>query len=338
MRISKNLIISLFCFILTLVIASVVILYPVSHFELRNYLDYNLRDSLAGSIDTIYLGASHSTTSFIPQVIDDELGTFSYNLSSNMMDWDSRKYMLEMEIARNPVKTVVLEVSYDTLCRDEEAENGSGLETTIQRLGSLPKALDFMIENVRLNDWLNVYSRVLASCIAQWKDLLTQNTSQQIDYADRGFQGQPHRDVTLLKPPSEKNSVPADYQPESICMMEYLVTLCQQKNIEVIIVVTPLSDTMLYTHDGWDFFHDFMVEFCRKNGCALYDFNLLKEKFNLFSDNFSFLDNQHMSEQGAEAFSRVYAELIQKAESGEDVAGLFYPSYREMLLDSPYAH
>lgn len=338
MRISKKLLASLVCFLLTLVLVSGLILYPVTRCRMRHYRDGALRESLAGQIDCLYLGASQSITAFRPQIIDGILGTSSYNLSAQMMDLDSRLYLLEKELARNPVEHVVLEISQDTLCRDPETEYAEGTAITVQRLDSMAEALDFMGKHVSVNDWLNIYSRLLATGLSQWLDLLRGSPRDQVDAEARGFYPRPTGDVRLTDP-AAVTPIPLelDYRQENRQQVLRLLELCREKGARVTVVVLPLPDSFLWGRTGWDRFHGDLETFCAEQGCEFYDFNLLKDRYVLFSDRTCFYDSTHMSSDGAAVFSKTYAMILQLAAAGAPVDTCFYETYEQMLADSPYA-
>lgn len=335
MRISKKTIFSILCFLLTLILISAVILYPVYHYELRHYRDANLRASLAGQIDYLFLGASHGVASYQPVTVDAELGNFSYNLSSQLMDWNSKIYMLEKELARNPVKHVVFEVAFDSLYRDETSEFAEGTAITVQRLDSFGEVLDFMLKNVSINDWLNIYSRLLASGVSQWGDLLRGDTSQQVHYANRGYYAKGPNALAYEGGPSWE--ICTTYLPENVQRLEQMIQMCKDAQVTCSIVVVPVSDAYLCAAEGWDDFYLYMKQFCQEQDCEFYDFNLLRDRYSLFSDAYSFYDVSHMSVQGATAFSTAYADVMKRVQNQESIDKLFYDSYHEMLQDSPYA-
>ena len=335
MRISKKLMLSVLCFLLTLILLSVLILYPVCHYELDDYRDANVRMSLVGQIDYLFLGASHGYTSYQPATVDAELGNFSYNLSSPLMDWNSRIYMLEKELARNPVKHVAIEVSYNALYRDETKEFAEGPAVTVQRLDSLGEVLQFMLKHVNVNDWLNIYSRLLAMGLSQWLDLIRGDTSQQICYENRGFHDAVTNVIRLEEISAEQ--IHTNYLSENVQKLEQMIQVCKDLQVTCSIVVVPISDAYLYTSEGWDGFYEYMKDFCQEHNCELYDFNLLRDRYAIFSDTSSFFDIVHLSNQGATEFSKAYADVMKRVMNGESIDDLFYGSYQEMLLDSPYA-
>jgi len=74
----------------------------------------------------------------------------------------------------------------------------------------------------------------------------------------------------------------------------------------------------------------------KKYDIPLFDFNLLKSRYELFSDETSFSDDNHLSEEGAEIFSGVMADVLHRHRAGEDVSPLFYESYRDVIRNSVY--
>ncbi len=335
MRISKKFILSVLCFLLALILLSGILLYPVFNYELRNYRDANLRASLAGQIDYLFLGASHGVAAYQPVTVDAQLGTSSYNLSCQMMDWNSRIYMLEKELARNPVEHVVIEISYNALYRDETTEHAEGQALTVQRMDSLGEALRFMCNNVSVNDWLNIYSRLLISGVAQWMDLLKGDTTKQIQYENRGFYSMDSNTINLEE--ISGTNVHTEYLQENMLKLEQVLQMCRDAQAECSIVVVPVSDSLLYKSEGFDSFYEYMKGYCLEQGCEFYDFNLLRSRYSLFSDSYSFYDTVHMSDQGATAFSNAYADVMKRVKNGEPIDMLFYGSYQEMLQDSPHA-
>ena len=113
MHSSKKVFLRTLAVLLVVLGLSVLIILPYMESQERK-----TRKDLAGTVDYLVVGASHAQLGFVPSVLDQELGVNSYNLSSLLMPVTGRYFLLEKEIKRNPVKTVVLEVSYDTLAID----------------------------------------------------------------------------------------------------------------------------------------------------------------------------------------------------------------------------
>ena len=78
------------------------------------------------------------------------------------------------------------------------------------------------------------------------------------------------------------------------------------------------------------------ADLAEKYGVPLFDFNLLRSRYELFSDETSFSDDSHLSREGAEVFAAVMADILSRYRAGEDVSPLFNSSYQEVIHDSVY--
>ena len=340
MRIFKKVLFSVFSLLCCLVVLYSIIIAPSRRLEAAYYNDNSLRKELSGSIDLIVLGASHALAAFDPQVIDHTLNCNSYNLSSSMMTSYSKYFLLKKEMSRNPVDTVVLEISFDSFARNEAQEYGDGDSVTIERLDSFSERVAFMGKYVGIEDWMNIFSRELMQGMYCWKRVLSGSTSSSVDYSAKGFHSKDPMDITLTPDEAKANyakrQISLAYHKEPIEITSEMIRFCKSKNARVILCVTPLPDSLILKRNGWDDFYQWIKAFSDTNDCTLYDFNLLKSRYELFSDSTSFYDEGHMSGIGAAAFSQAFGEIMAKAENGEDVSQFFYDSYSEMIQDSPY--
>ena len=339
MRIFRKVAFSTILFLSVLAITAGIILVPWKNSESGYYMDSRLRESLAGNIDFIVIGASHGLAAFIPEIIDEELDCYSYNLCGSMMPMYSRTYMLQKELERNPVKTVVLEMSFNALARTHEREYGDGESVTLLRLDSFPERLSYMVRFVDFDDWLNIFCRDMISALSYWKSILLHNESH-IDYEAKGYKSNESvnrslEDDIILSTYNSSKAI-GDFTSENLEQFYQLIKLCKDNNCEIYVVSTPISDSCIWRSDDWDTFYNTMKQICAEQEISWFDFNLLKERYNLFSDSASFYDAAHLSNYGAESFTYSFTEVVNRFRSGEDVSGLFYSSYAEMKTDSPY--
>ena len=107
--------------VVTLVSAAFII--PWLHTP-TDYHDQALREKLAGQIDTLIIGQSYAMDGVMPQKLDEALGTVTYNLSGSLMPVYGQAYMVKKELARNPIKHVIIEITPDTFTSDECAVYG----------------------------------------------------------------------------------------------------------------------------------------------------------------------------------------------------------------------
>ncbi|MBR5109282.1 MAG: hypothetical protein IK099_03720 [Clostridia bacterium] len=339
MRNSKRVLLSLLCFIGIITLLSAVCLGLYYNTETLNIMDSRLRASLAGTLDRLMIGSSHAWNGFMPQVFDEALQCSSYNLSGGVFPMYAKELFLKKELSRNPIQTVYIEISDDTLTRTNASDYSEGDEIAIARLDSWGERFDYMRRFLSLNDCVNVYSRALLRGVQAGLTLLRNKST--MNYADRGFYGKRTEDMRFTPEEAaeryQRDTVPvADYRQENIEQLRSVVQTCRELGAEPVFVVIPVSDSYLWEKAGMDGFRLWLTQFCGEMGCACYDFNLLRDRYALFSDQISYVNYTHMSATGAEAFTSAFARVVLSAERGEDVSPLFYGSYAEALLDSPY--
>ena len=114
--------------------------------------------------------------------------------------------------------------------------------------------------------------------------------------------------------------------------LERILDLCEAQGVEVILVTTPISKAFMYDYDNFQVFEEDYADIARAHGLQFYDFILYKTRDTLFPDETAFYDEVHLNRSGAETFSRVFAETVQRAAAGEDVGELFYDNYTEMSM------
>lgn len=333
-------IVAVVCIAAVIIGASVLVIEPMIRSESFYYLDAASRKQQAGSFDFLFIGDSDGMTAFCPSMFDTQTGYTSYNLSGTMMTPESEYVLLKKELSRNPVKRVVLQLSYETFCRDPEREHGDGNSVTIQRMESLGDRADFLANHVDLNQWMDIYSRLLTSGMSFWKDKLSGNLKISHDASSNGWYAAKANDLTLSDEEAQQllnsKQVSLAFTYDYTREIADVIQLCKEQNTEIFIVILPVSAEHIWKFDGWDGFSDWISSFCEENQVNLYDFNLLKSKNELFSDAVSYKDYAHMSKDGAEAFTTAFGQLMLALDAGEDSSAMFYDTYSEMKEDSPY--
>lgn len=328
------------CFLLVFILVSAFLIAPYLSSETFRYQDAALRQELAGDLNFLVIGASHGLQAFVPCTLDESLGCSSYNLSHSMMTLDSKEWMLRNELSRNPVETGVLELSNDTLSRDENSEYALGDDPVIGRADSWRERFDYIFHHVGFNDLGNLYSREILHGFLYWMHTVTNRGGSAVDYEAKGFCPEKSEDMR----PDEQTAVQeynsraytTDFSDRNVEKFVNIVNLCHQYGARVIIAVVPISDRSNWRYDGCDSFLAWSRQFAKENNCEFYDFNLLKDRYSLFSDEASFQDVNHLCESGAQIFTGAFADIIKKTDRGEDVSRYFYNSYTDMKADSPY--
>lgn len=343
MRDFKKAVLSTLAVFLIAALLSLALLIPLSPYT-HNY-DWLLREELAGSIDLLAVGASQCQCGLDTATLDEVLGCSSYNLSYDALQNYEKQYLLKKELARNPVKTVLLELSYDTMKSNGITNFTFGNFFSMMRMDSFGDRLRYLNRQVILENKWFVYSNWMSESIDTLKRQ-TLSAPASVDEAQRSLKGTSFSDSEdhRLSPAQAEeagNSIlysVSDFNPKTIEGYTELISLCQEQGVEVIVMVVPVSDNYLWTYSNLEEFDRWARAYCERMKVPYFDFNLLRSRYTLFSDEDSFAyDTHHMSETGARVFSRALGDFLRQYENGEDVTGLFYPGYEEALADSPYA-
>ena len=317
-------------FLVLVTIVSSVIAYPYFHSETYHYQDGYVRDDLAGSLDLIICGASQAQRGIAPAILDEHLGSSSYNIGSPLMTIKARYTILKKELSRNDVKLVILELCYDALTRDRDVVGPEGDLYMMGRFTSFGERLRYFLSSARLEEYADIHYDILYRGRMS-KDVWGSYPIGSSDsYEMRGFEPLDPEPIEMI--PEEKlhqEAILTDIVDENLTYLEKILALCRDQEIPVIMVATPLSDSAILSYDSLDVIHDFYTGISREWGCEYYNFSLYKGKSDLFPDSGAYYDRNHLGASGAEVFSGLLAQVIENSRTGVDSSQLFYRSYAE---------
>lgn len=340
MRSFKRLAASALGFVLCVALLSAVIVWPYFTGRAYDYEDAEVRDSLAGSLDTLVSGASQAYVAFDPAVYDAARGTQSYNLSGSLMPMTARSFLLHEELERNPVSTVFIELSFDTMARDRNVETPEGNLYALPRMG---KRVKFFRAAFRPVEYPQVYADTLYRGLKAWEARLYGDPPKVSD----DYRGQHLRECEDLSMDAEEFARIHDTltlnevrQPDNERLLAEMIGDCQARGIEVVIFVTPVTDRIAAKYSDLDALCGWYRRFAEENGCGYLDFNLHRERSTLFPNDTAFADDNHLSPDGAEAFTAELARLMELLDAGQDVSDYFYKSYAQLdeALCEQYSH
>lgn len=338
MRDSKKAILSTVAVLLIFVLLSGIFLVFSSPFT-HNY-DWYLREELSGSLDFLIAGASHGQCALYTKEIDQVTGSNSYNLCYDSEKNYEKYYLLNKELTRNDIKTVVLELSYDTLQSSGKTDYTNANVFSIMRMDSFSDRMPYFLNNVNLDNKLYVYANLMYQGL--FEILRPQNPvdDKQADLKGSLFiAGKDHSLASedVVDSYNKNMFSVSSFKEDTVKGFTDLIRLCQDHGARVIIAVVPVSDNFLWCTDNLDEFSTWAKKYCADNNVEYYDFNLLKERYTLFSDIDCYsTDIHHMSKKGSKIFTEVFANIIQEASNGTVVSEYFYSSFDEMKKDSPY--
>ncbi|MGI6013835.1 MAG: hypothetical protein ACOX7K_06075 [Oscillospiraceae bacterium] len=328
-------------FLLCVIAATVVIVEPYFQRQTYYYQDAAVREELSGQLDYIICGSSHAFRSFVPEILDRDLGCNSYNLAGALMTMQGRYTLLKKEMERNPISTVVIELSFNALTRNRDEEGPEGDLYILGRSDNFFDRASYFLSAIRLNEYGRVYYDTLDRGITSWKHWMKGESEELIQYRTKGYSPLFSTDLTLTQEDYDglhySSSFDTRVYEENMEYLEKIFALCEENNAKVIMVTTPIAEINTCQYDNLDVFREWYEQLSQEHDCAFYDFNLLKNKDTLFPSATAFFDPLHLSESGAETFSTTFTDIIQRAEAGEDISNLFYNSYVEADAHSIHA-
>ena len=303
--------------------------------------DLKLRRQLAGEIDYICLGASHIQQGLIPTELDQTLGVNSYILADGWQSIFISKILFDTEINRNPVKEVVIDVTCDTLNPTEKKYTMERDMYALPRLENDLERLSYICSNFNLRDEKDILIRYMQQGTKYLVKKVLGAKTDYVVYEKKGFRDKASEDMrynaAVLKEKLNSDKVNNDWTQENIDCLSEIIQTCHERNIKVTVVVIPVSQARIWRLDGWDTFLRQLQAFCDENECEMVDFNLLKDRFTLFSEETAFNDQSHFSEEGAKVFTSVFCQIMKQRSEGEDISDQFYDSYEEMKQHCMYA-
>lgn len=319
-------------FLLTLAVLSAGFALFYLHTEYFAYQDAKERGELSGTVDTVYCGASFALRAFRPDTIDEDWGTSSYNLSSSRLTMKGRYLILAQELARNPVKTVVLEVSCDSLTRDRADEGPEGDLILLAKLDA-GKRPGFALQSFALPELPLLYYDLVSKGIDDGFQLLQGRLRTGNWSSIRGYEPYHEPDQEFAADYAfyyHSNALPTEAKAENLEYLDKILELCRTHGAELVLVTTPQSKSFNCIISNLDEFDAWYRDYAQRNGLRYYNFNLHQEKDALLPDADCFYDRYHLNNEGAVRFSRLFARTMADAAAGEDVDALFFGSYAEM--------
>jgi hypothetical protein len=251
-----------------------------------------------------------------------------------------RYELLELELNRNPVDTLILELSYDSLTRNRDTEGPEGDIYLLAKLDGFIPRMKYFFSEVRLSEYSRMYYEYIDNGVKCLKKLLTGNFKTSNEKLYKGYAAYKRENIKLsssLKKIYNTNVFDETIYEPNIEYLDKIIALCKEKGIRLMMVTTPLSKVTVCRYSNLDVFREKYVEIAKENNLEYYDFNLLVDKDELFPDETAFSDRFHLSNDGAEIFTRYFTDFIQKVDAGENVDDLFYSSYAEVDQNEDYS-
>lgn len=269
------------------------------------------------SIDMVFLGSSHSYCTFDPLIIDEGLGTNSYQLGMPLQHLDSTYYTLREVLNYQQPEDVVLEVYWDML--DDEFElTQAGYLFQVMRNEELEKEYIKEVfplsEKVKYNinifryqaDYFAYRNSKLKEKIENNFGVYTPQTEKQEGIEQYRSKGYTYCNYNMLpdeydKTNQFKNTDGKEWEPKE-AQLKYLykiIELCNENNIRLTFVTAPVANVSLDYIENYDVIHDYIQNIADENDIKYLDYNIVNKDKTLFADE-NFRDDAHLNHSGVE--------------------------------------
>lgn len=289
--------------------------------------------SMKEDVDTLFCGTSKTYSGYDPAVYDSSTGAVSFNLGTGSQPLVTTKELLEDAFRVSPIKTVYLEVSLSTLQRgrNDSARIGASdrFVTLFGKLSSIfhetssGVQIRKLLYSTRVTDYFD-FSAVAANVsykLSAESGQAPVMPDKEPQYLGRGFLN--NDNVYSGKRYTDTNITIHSWKPrihtqENKALLDEIITLCQEKGVEIILVSPPLPEVLLSHAGDMNHMHATYQAIADSHGIPFYDMNFYTEKNTVFNREL-FRDIVHLNRNGAKIYTGLIAEIH---ESGDA-----YPTY-----------
>ncbi len=307
-------------------------------------------------VDTIVLGSSSVVLSVSPDALDEELGSYSYNLAIAQAtigtDLDSIRNVLTEHPGQ--IRRVVVGITYNDIMQEELLVSRVAMAqawgvgaSPVERLGYLLRvASDSAFIGTpgsvgALAPWSVVNVGFSASEISTnlerraTMDLEEAAAAYSEDdiYQGRGFSTHINKQLDMNNVTDDE--VMGDVTEDSLSRVQEIADLCQEYGAELTVFVPliPSYRVVMYG-DSYTSNMTQIRDVVTAAGGTFIDYNLRRDLWDNFSE-YDFWDIAHLSLEPALRFSSMLGDDLSRIESGEDISSEFYDyeNYDEYLAN-----
>lgn len=307
------------------------------------------------SLDTVCIGSSLGGQSFDPAVVDEALGTTSFNMCSPLQEVAESYLGLDEALEHHDVKRVFFVVDFASLWSKydmypgrvylNEKWAGDSFGERFEDLAYALKGASWMFTEKSVN-WLFPWTEQRVGFSMVGNNIAMQlNGTPLIEAASRNAQlwdwpwiyhGQGYGNydgVCDYNADDQQLYTKVGIEPLQEANLQCLADICDRcaaEGIELVAFVPPKPDFgLIDLKDCYEGYSEQVKTLVEEHGGSYYDFNLARPE--LFdSQERYFWDWEHLNTEGATVFSGSLAKLMATKDAGEDTGALFM-TYDEKL-------
>lgn len=313
----KKLIIKILCLVVLLLIILKYLLDPLfAKLEKGSYsqtVDV-FKKTNKDSVSILIFGTSHAMNSYNPEIIDNSLGTYSFNFGSPAQKLKTTKFLIENILEETNPKVVVLDLFYYSVIEDMDTNQKQFQINTYSKLNNSLNKFSYVASYLDFKSAIQVSSPSLKHH-SDWSKILFMEKELEWKRLKRGYlplTGNLSSELISkyknLKKPIEveiKHSL-SFLNLEQRNLILDVIELLKNKNVKIVLVSAPYLN---YSKSSKNIkFHSSIRYLADSLQVNYLDFNREFEKFGLGLS--SFKEQSHVNETGADILSKALANYI----------------------------
>jgi len=296
----------------------------VNAWNRRRVEDFYALDN--NSLDILFIGSSHSYCTFAPELIDNALGTESFQFGMPLQYPDSSYFTLKEALKTQRPSIVVMELYWGVLNKDFDIKQADTLfqafdneefkNAYLSDIFPWNEKIKYAFPVIRYQqDFLTYQNKLLTDNIEQRFNVKlkkeTQTGVERYDY--RGFMFCdyviPESKFGAQNQFSRFDGQNWTFSKAQQKYLEKIVDLCNSNNIRLLFATAPVAPVSMEKIKHYDAVHTAISDFTQKNKVPYLDFNIENQAKNLFQ-NINFRDDAHLNYSGVEIADKYFTEWM----------------------------
>lgn len=300
---------------------------PVGNNSIYTVKDLKTRE---GTLETLVLGTSLAHWGIDTNVLEQTIDSPSFNLATSAQPLDASYYLLKDQAKRNPLKRVFLGIHVTSLINENQGIQIK--EGVFDRILSPVGKAEYLLRTAGWKEFEQYlfYAARVENVLT--KDKAIENIKykmsekfkngippegQYLFYLGSGNENK--RQVYDGKFAKKKLGEDATWKRSKVIeatedSLEKIGKFCEQKGIELNLVVMPMTWEFTKLMGDLDDFHAYLQEFCDENRANLYDFHTYEGVYDGLFTNEDYQDKKHFNVEGAKKCARILGEWYLSAQ------------------------
>jgi len=278
-------------------------------------------------LDILFVGSSHSYCTFSPTLIDEALGTESYQFGMPLQFPDSTYFQLRYALRSQSPSVVVMEVYWSVMNRDFDINQADLLicafndpEFTREYINEIfpwNERIKYAFPIIRHQQaFLTYQNNQLANRLEAELGITTPEVERHVGTERFDHRGFMWSDYNMLQrhfgEGNQYNGFDGRYWEFSevqLGFLERIIQLCRDNDISLIFVTAPVAPVSLEIMDNYMYVHNTVREFAESHNIPYLDFNIVLLEEGIFT-NENFRDDAHLNFSGAEIACAYFVDWI----------------------------